>query len=61
MEEALRAAERQLRAAGVPSPRVDAELLAAHLLGVSRGRLRALALIGAPVFVLIAARRRAGA
>ncbi|WP_394252152.1 peptide chain release factor N(5)-glutamine methyltransferase [Arthrobacter pityocampae] len=49
MEEALRAAERQLRAAGVPSPRVDAELLAAHLLGVSRGRLRALALIGAPV------------
>lgn len=49
MEEALRAAERQLRSAGVPSPRVDAELLAAHLLGVSRGRLRALALIGSPV------------
>ncbi|WP_247826488.1 peptide chain release factor N(5)-glutamine methyltransferase [Arthrobacter antioxidans] len=48
MEEALRAAERQLRSAGVPSPRVDAELLAAHLLGVSRGRLRALALIGSP-------------
>lgn len=47
MEEALRAAERQLRDAGVPSPRVDAELLAAHLLGVSRGRLRALALTGA--------------
>ncbi|MHA7190994.1 peptide chain release factor N(5)-glutamine methyltransferase [Arthrobacter sp. MDT2-16] len=49
MEEALRAAERRLREAGVPSPRVDAELLAAHLLGVSRGRLRALALTGAPV------------
>ncbi len=49
MEEALRAAERQLRDAGVPSPRVDAELLAAHLLGVSRGRLRALALTGAAV------------
>ncbi|WP_104165672.1 peptide chain release factor N(5)-glutamine methyltransferase [Arthrobacter sp. SX1312] len=49
MEEALRAAERQLRSAGVPSPRVDAELLAAHLLGVSRGRVRALALIGTPV------------
>ncbi|MHA7238341.1 peptide chain release factor N(5)-glutamine methyltransferase [Arthrobacter sp. TMS1-12-1] len=49
MEEALRAAERQLRAAGVPSPRVDAELLAAHLLGVSRGRVRALALTGAAV------------
>ncbi|WP_223263038.1 peptide chain release factor N(5)-glutamine methyltransferase [Arthrobacter sp. NamB2] len=47
MEEALRAAERRLREAGVPSPRVDAELLAAHLLGISRGRLRALALIGA--------------
>jgi len=46
VEEALRAAERQLREAGVPSPRVDAELLAAHLLGVSRGRLRALALTG---------------
>ncbi|MCU1631373.1 MAG: protein-(glutamine-N5) methyltransferase, release factor-specific, partial [Micrococcaceae bacterium] len=49
MEEALRAAERRLREAGVPSPRVDAELLAAHLLGVSRGRLRALALTGADI------------
>ncbi|MFJ6002657.1 peptide chain release factor N(5)-glutamine methyltransferase [Arthrobacter sp. NPDC092385] len=49
MEEALRAAERRLRDAGVPSPRVDAELLAAHLLGVSRGRVRALALTGAQV------------
>jgi release factor glutamine methyltransferase len=47
VEEALRTAERRLREAGVPSPRVDAELLAAHLLGVSRGRLRALALTGA--------------
>lgn len=28
-----------LERAGVPSPRVDAELLAAHLLGVERGRL----------------------
>lgn len=49
MEEALRAAERRLREAGVPSPRADAELLAAHLLGVSRGRVRALALTGAQV------------
>lgn len=32
-------AERRLTAAGVPSPRVDAELLAAHVLGVPRGRL----------------------
>src|SRR4051812_11860756 len=28
-----------LARAGVPSPRVDAELLAAHVLGVPRGRL----------------------
>lgn len=47
MEEALWAAELRLREAGVPSPRVDAELLAAHLLGVTRGRIRALALTGA--------------
>lgn len=32
-------AERRLAAAGVPSPRVDAELLLAHLLGVPRTRL----------------------
>lgn len=32
-------AERILAAAGVASPRIDAELLAAHLLGVSRTRL----------------------
>ncbi|MEH0109274.1 peptide chain release factor N(5)-glutamine methyltransferase [Tersicoccus sp. MR15.9] len=44
---ALRQAEAELAAAGVPSPRVDAELLAAHLLGVTRGRVRALALTGA--------------
>ncbi len=49
MEDALRSAEQRLREAGVPSPRVDVELLAAHLLGVSRGRLQALALTGADV------------
>jgi len=32
-------AERRLAIAGVPSPRVDAELLMAHVLGVPRGRL----------------------
>ena len=32
-------AERELAAAGVASPRVDAELLAAHVVGVPRGRL----------------------
>jgi release factor glutamine methyltransferase len=35
----LVAAAKELAAAGVASPRVDAELLAAHVLGVGRGRL----------------------
>ncbi len=34
-------AVQRLAAAGVPSPRADAELLAAHLLGLSRGELAA--------------------
>ena len=37
-----------LAQAGVPSPRVDAELLADHLLGVGLGRLRALMLGDSP-------------
>lgn len=37
-----------LRDAGVPSPRVDAELLAEHLLGVGLGRLRAMMLGDTP-------------
>ncbi|WP_457962843.1 peptide chain release factor N(5)-glutamine methyltransferase [Arthrobacter sp. D1-29] len=37
-----------LQDAGVPSPRVDAELLADHLLGVGLGRLRAMMLGDAP-------------
>jgi release factor glutamine methyltransferase len=36
---AILEAERILAAAGVSSPRVDAELLAAHVVGVERGRL----------------------
>ncbi|MGP5072700.1 peptide chain release factor N(5)-glutamine methyltransferase [Arthrobacter rhombi] len=48
LEQALRTAVGQLRDAGVPSPRADAELLAAHLLSVSRGRVLAMALAGAP-------------
>ena len=36
---ALIEAEKTLAAAGVPSPRVDAELLAEHVVGVPRGRL----------------------
>ncbi|WP_040794774.1 peptide chain release factor N(5)-glutamine methyltransferase [Nocardia higoensis] len=35
----IESASEQLRSAGVPSPRADAELLAAHLLGVERPRL----------------------
>lgn len=39
LRDALRAAELHLADSGVPSPRVDAELLASHLLGVERGGL----------------------
>lgn len=46
---ALREAAALLTAAGVPTPRVDAELLAAHLLGESTGRVKALAFTDAPV------------
>lgn len=47
LTDALRNAASTLAEAGVPSPRTDAELLAAHLMGESVGRVRALALIGA--------------
>lgn len=49
LADALREAAAVLAEAGVPSPRTDAELLAAHLMGESVGRVRALALIGAAV------------
>ena len=42
-------AERTLAAAGVASPRADAELLAAHVVGVPRGRLMMVPLIDPPV------------
>jgi release factor glutamine methyltransferase len=45
---AVRAATAILQDAGVPSPRVDAELLAEHLLGVGLGRLRAMMLGDSP-------------
>ena len=48
LAEALRWAQGVLADAGVPSPRVDAELLAAHLLGISRGELQAAAILGRP-------------
>jgi release factor glutamine methyltransferase len=44
LAEAIAEATRVLRDAGVPSPRVDAELLADHLLNVGLGRLRAMML-----------------
>jgi release factor glutamine methyltransferase len=46
---ALRAATAHLRAAHIESARNDAEVLAAHLLGVDRGRLAVLALMGEDV------------
>ncbi|MGH4026072.1 MAG: peptide chain release factor N(5)-glutamine methyltransferase [Pseudonocardiaceae bacterium] len=42
---AIREAQRMLAEAGVGSPRVDAELLAAHVLGVDRGRLPLIPLV----------------
>lgn len=41
LTEVLRAATAELEAAFVPTPQVDAELLAAHVLGVGRGELSA--------------------
>lgn len=59
---ALADATQKLTEAGVPSPRIDAELLAAHLLAESAGRVRALALtdIAAPAGLeeLVAERAR---
>jgi release factor glutamine methyltransferase len=46
---AVREAERVLTGAGVPSPRVDAELLAAHVVGVPRGRLPMIPLVDSPI------------
>ncbi len=46
---AILEAERMLAAAQVPSPRVDAELLAAHVVGVDRGRLPLVPLVDTAV------------
>jgi release factor glutamine methyltransferase len=46
---AILEAERVLTDAGVASPRVDAELIAAHVLGVERGRLPMVPLVDPPV------------
>lgn len=42
---ALSDAARRLREAGVPNPTIDAELLAAHVLGETRGRVQALEML----------------
>ncbi|ERK71705.1 peptide chain release factor N(5)-glutamine methyltransferase [Leifsonia aquatica] len=47
-----------LAAAGVPDPEVDAELLVGHVLGVSRGRVQALTVMGSSVEVQEAERVR---
>ncbi|OFI39762.1 protein-(glutamine-N5) methyltransferase, release factor-specific [Arthrobacter sp. SW1] len=49
LADAVREATAILHEAGVPTPRVDAELLAEHLLGVGLGRLRAMLLGDSPV------------
>lgn len=46
LAEVLAEATAILAAAGVPSPAVDAELLAAHVLNTSRGRLKSLQMMG---------------
>jgi release factor glutamine methyltransferase len=50
---AILEAERILAEAGVASPRVDAELLAAHVLGVERSRLPMVPLVDPPVIEAI--------
>src|SRR5690349_12233133 len=45
----LRTAADRLARAGVPDPQVDAELLAAHVLGGGRGEVQAAALRGSAV------------
>ncbi len=46
VDRALRDAAGRLAEAGVPSPRVDAELLLAHAAGTGRGEVQRLALLG---------------
>ncbi len=63
---ALESAMRVLESAGVPNPRVDAELLIGHVLGLSRGGVQAAAIASASladadtaIIVALAARRAA--
>ncbi|WP_108250485.1 peptide chain release factor N(5)-glutamine methyltransferase [Planctomonas deserti] len=55
----LREAVDALTAAGVPDPRVDAELLLGHALDASRGRVQSLEITGADIDHAVAERMRA--
>ena len=59
VRQAVKRATRVLAAAGVPSPRHDAEALAAHLLGVGRGDLVRHGTLDAAAFDALVARRAA--
>lgn len=62
LAEAVGDATAVLAAAGVPTPEVDAQLLAAHLLGVSRGELAAMLFgtaVAPPAYGELVARRAA--
>jgi release factor glutamine methyltransferase len=59
VRQAVKRATRVLAAAGVPSPRHDAEALAAHLLGVGRGDLVRHETLDAAAFDALVARRAA--
>ena len=50
--------EAEIAGGGVEDPRTDAELILGHVLGVSRGRVQALAILGEPVGAEAAARAR---
>jgi release factor glutamine methyltransferase len=58
VSEALRAAERELAAAGVDTPRIDAELLFAHVLGTSRSGVYAQGDVDVPDTWQVLLRRR---
>lgn len=49
VETALTSAVSQLTLAGVPDPRVDAELLLGHVLGLNRGQVQSKAITGSPI------------
>lgn len=59
LDDLLREMREAFAAAGIASPAADAELLAAHVLGQSRGRVQALALLGQGVTEQDRARLRA--